>query len=428
MNGILVYAVKSAIYLTIFYIFYFIFLSRDTSYSRNRIYILLSVLCSFLLPLITIRNTEIAGAGFIAYWLNEVFIGGSRQTELKIADTFGLAAEKNTILIIYITGFCLLVIKLAADLLNLLILIIRHREPGSRIIKFHSFNTAGFSAMGHIFLNSGLEPDEEKEIIRHEENHLRRMHFIDIIFIGITRALQWFNPFIYLFDRSLRAIHEYQADRECIDSGLCVSSYQNLLMKQVLRVKSFSLTNSFSNPSLLRKRMLMMTRSKTSSAASLKILAVVPVALLTLLAFSSFEFTDNSLKETKSISKSAPEVIYGADAFLDEAGTNANTPFVIADQMPVFPGGDIELLKYIASNTVYPEAAKEKNIQGRVIVRFCVNADGNIDRISVLKGVDPELDAEAVRVVSTLPAFKPAMNDGKMVPVWYMVPLTFTLR
>jgi protein TonB len=103
-------------------------------------------------------------------------------------------------------------------------------------------------------------------------------------------------------------------------------------------------------------------------------------------------------------------------------------PFVVVEEMPMFPGGDAELLKYIAEHTQYPDVAKENNIQGRVIVRFCVTSKGAVNQVSVLKGVDPELDAEAVRVVNSLPAFKPGKQGGKPVPVWYMVPITFTLK
>ncbi|MBK7627594.1 MAG: energy transducer TonB [Bacteroidales bacterium] len=103
-------------------------------------------------------------------------------------------------------------------------------------------------------------------------------------------------------------------------------------------------------------------------------------------------------------------------------------PFVVVEEMPMFPGGDTELLKYIGEHTNYPEVAKENNIQGRVIVRFCVTAKGGVSQVSILKGVDPELDAEAIRVVNTLPAFKPGKQGGKPVPVWYMVPITFTLK
>jgi periplasmic protein TonB len=103
-------------------------------------------------------------------------------------------------------------------------------------------------------------------------------------------------------------------------------------------------------------------------------------------------------------------------------------PFVVVEEMPSFPGGDVALLKFIMEHTQYPEVAKENNIQGRVIIRFCVTAKGGVSQVSVLKGVDPELDKEAIRVVNTLPPFKPGKQGGKPVPVWYMVPITFTLK
>jgi protein TonB len=103
-------------------------------------------------------------------------------------------------------------------------------------------------------------------------------------------------------------------------------------------------------------------------------------------------------------------------------------PFVVVEEMPSYPGGDVELLKYIFAHIQYPEVAKENNIQGRVIVRFCVTAKGGVSQVSILKGVDPELDEEAMRVVRELPAFKPGKQGGKPVPVWYMVPITYTLK
>ena len=103
------------------------------------------------------------------------------------------------------------------------------------------------------------------------------------------------------------------------------------------------------------------------------------------------------------------------------------TPYVVVEEMPLFPGGDSALLSYISRNTKYPETAKANKIQGRVIVRFCVTDVGGIDKVTVLKGVNPELDAEAIRVVKTLPAFKPGKQGGKPVNVWYMVPITFQL-
>jgi len=103
-------------------------------------------------------------------------------------------------------------------------------------------------------------------------------------------------------------------------------------------------------------------------------------------------------------------------------------PFVVVEEMPMFPDGDAALLAYIAANTNYPEVAKENNIQGRVFIRFCVTSKGGVDKVSVSKGVDPELDAEAIRVVKTLPLFKPGKQGGKPVPVWYSVPIKFELK
>ena len=103
-------------------------------------------------------------------------------------------------------------------------------------------------------------------------------------------------------------------------------------------------------------------------------------------------------------------------------------PFVVVEEMPMFPGGDLELLKYIMEHTNYPEIAKENNIQGRVIVRFCVTSKGGVSQVSILKGVDPELDKESIRVVNTLPGFKPGKQGGIPVPVWFQAYINFKLQ
>ncbi len=115
-------------------------------------------------------------------------------------------------------------------------------------------------------------------------------------------------------------------------------------------------------------------------------------------------------------------------AALASTGQQADEPLRVAEVMPRFPGGDRELINYISMNIKYPEDAVKEGIQGKVIVRFCINSGGGVDRISVVSGVDPALDKEAIRVVSTLPEFEPAMQDGKKVPVWYMLPITFALK
>lgn len=103
----------------------------------------------------------------------------------------------------------------------------------------------------------------------------------------------------------------------------------------------------------------------------------------------------------------------------------SEAPFVVVEQRPKYEGGEIELLNFIKNNTKYPEGAKAEKIEGRVIIRFIVSIEGKAEGISILKGVHPLLDAEALRVGSMLSGFKPGMQGGKAVYVWYMAPVEF---
>jgi protein TonB len=150
----------------------------------------------------------------------------------------------------------------------------------------------------------------------------------------------------------------------------------------------------------------MKTKSNPQSAVNLKLFLILPAILILLFAVYSC----------------------AAKKKLATVETADDTPYVVVEEMPLFPGGDSTLLAYIAINTKYPELAKKNNIQGRVIARFCVTKEGGINRVSIINSVDPELDAEALRVIKTLPSFTPGKQGGKPVNVWYMLPITFALR
>jgi protein TonB len=103
-------------------------------------------------------------------------------------------------------------------------------------------------------------------------------------------------------------------------------------------------------------------------------------------------------------------------------------PYIFVEEMPEYPGGVSELMKFISENISYPQDAINNNIQGRVILKFVVNTDGSIDRIHILRGIDNSLDTEAIRVVSSLPKFKPGKQNGVPVPVWFSLPVLFRLQ
>lgn len=119
---------------------------------------------------------------------------------------------------------------------------------------------------------------------------------------------------------------------------------------------------------------------------------------------------------------------YVAPAVVEEEEESAQQIFTVVEEMPKFPGGDAELLKFIAKSIKYPVIAQENGIQGRVICSFVVNRDGSVVDAEVLRGVDPSLDKEALRVIATMPKWTPGKQRGKPVRVKYTVPITFRLQ
>ena len=102
--------------------------------------------------------------------------------------------------------------------------------------------------------------------------------------------------------------------------------------------------------------------------------------------------------------------------------------FQIVEEMPSFPGGEQKLLEYVAKNTKYPQIARESGIQGRVFIGFVVETDGSISNVKVLRGIGGGCDEEAVRVIKSLPKWKPGKQRGKAVRVSYQIPVNFKLQ
>jgi TonB family protein len=468
---IIIYLAKTAFYMAAFYLVYYVMLSKDTLYRRNRVFILLSILSAIILPFITIQISKPITFPVFGKALSEIIIYGTKNGSAIINGNEAGISTMKMIWIMYLSGVLLFGLKLVIDFSELVVLIARQKARNSRIIIFHGLNTSGFSALGYVFINMRLTPEESAEIIKHEQNHIDQNHFLDIVLIEIVSVFQWFNPFIHMFNRSLRAVHEFQADEGCLNTGIPVCSYQNLLLNQVFKSNIFTLTNCFSNPTLIKKRMIMMTKERSGAQANLKLIMVLPVVALLLVAFSSYvekpvpdlvqvemaSFSpsdapvpgNNPVSSTlmESAALSGTETpppppppppastlqettieVSASEAVPSEEEAVPTEVFVVVEEMPSFPGGDSEMMNFIYENIKYPENALENNIQGRVILRFCVTYKGEVNQVSVLKGVDPELDNEAMRVVSILPQWKPGKQGGKTVNVWYSLPINFALK
>lgn len=121
----------------------------------------------------------------------------------------------------------------------------------------------------------------------------------------------------------------------------------------------------------------------------------------------------------------APEELREHRAVVQE---EPQKPFITVEQMPRFPGGDTELMKFLANNLKYPAVAAENDIQGRVVIRFVVGKDGSVSDITVLRPLDPSCDREAVRVIKSMPKWIAGMQNGRNVPVYYTLPVLFKLQ
>jgi len=165
----------------------------------------------------------------------------------------------------------------------------------------------------------------------------------------------------------------------------------------------------------------MKTQVNRERSLMFKILMFVPILVVLLIALSSCGKSKNTEPGSSEIAPPPPPPP-------PPVTLPADSVYQSADEMPLFPGGDAALLKYISNNTVYPPVAKTKGIQGKTIIRFVVDSTGNVGNATIIKGADPLLDEEALRVVRKLPKFKPGIKDGRAVAVYYMIPINFTLK
>ena len=217
--------------------------------------------------------------------------------------------------------------------------------------------------------------------------------------------------------KEIRTNLEYLADRSVIDSGCDTEHYQFHLLRLSYSKAIAKITNNF-NVSLLKKRIFMMNKKQTSSLGLAKCALFLPL-VAALLLFNSFDLAGsrNTLQIPKEISEPLPMTTQQDNSVI----------FSRVEVMPIFPGGELALLKYIENNLTYPKTAAEKGIQGRVALKFVIKADGTIENIQVVKSLDPACDEEAVRVIKSMPKWTPGKQNGKAVAVDYSLPIIFKL-
>lgn len=411
------YLLESGTCLILFYVIYWIFLRKETYFVHNRFYLGGSVILSMLIPLLNFSITPPPTLYSFELKIDEIFVtAGSGITESTYSFNF-LSLLKS----IYFTGMGLFLCKFLFHTWQIFRLVKKYgitREKGVNIVYLDK-NVSPFSFLNIIFLNRPIVHDEYMEkILIHEKNHIKHFHSVDLILFELVTVVQWFNPVVWFYKWSLREVQEFQADSDVIKDGYSPFTYQEIILSQVFGNQFFRLAHNL-NQSIIKKRIIMMTKLKSSKRMRFKILFILPVALFLI---SIFAFSGNKVKSGSSISEGKIEDILNPQIKQD-------TPvFFIVEEMPKFQGKEVEAFrKWIVQNLRYPGSAIKDNIAGRVYVQFVVSSDGQVDRVKIARGVNPDLDQEAVRVVKSSPKWTPGKQRGKAVNVAFTIPIIFSL-
>lgn len=425
----MIYLLQVNLGIILFYALYKLICTRDTLFNSRRLILMLALILPFIIPLIDIREWMETRDSLV---MLTNFDYSTTIPEIVVG-TAGTEPGNQVFVIsewiknIYIAGILALSVRLIVQVISLFLIILRTPEKtvnGIRI-KCMKDKSGPFSFFNWIFLNpDNVKEEEISEILTHEMAHVRQKHSIDVIISELVNICCWINPFAWLMKREVRLNLEFLADRKVMDAGFATKSYQYHLLGLTYNHK-YGLSNNF-NFSHLKQRIIMMNKKKTNGAGHIKYALFAIPAFALLLAGNiscSSEATKTDDVKEKAVTEK-PEVV---ETPAEKAETKDEV-FMVVEKMPEFPGGIQELMSFLSKNIKYPASAMAKNVQGRVIVQFVVEKDGTLTEFKVMRSVDPDLDAEALRVMKEMPKWKPGMQRGQVVRVKYTVPVTFRLQ
>ena len=429
------YLLKANIILALLYAFYRLSFYKDTFFNYRRISLMGILVVAALIPLpwTQLWISTWPAAGTVGTFTTEVLLPEFVVTPEKTGSTATLMTLAAWI---YWSGVCLLLGRIGIQLLAIIRL--DHRCPRTQmngtVVRVLPEGEAPFSFFGQIFVcPTGHSAEELDEILVHEQTHARQAHSLDVLAGELASAFCWFNPFVWLWKREIRQNLEYLADQSVLAEGHDRRTYQYHLLGLAYHKAAATIYNNF-NVLPLKKRIRMMNKQRSKSIGQLKYLLFVPVAALLAAACAGNQKQDTT--EGGAMDEVAV-VGYGVDSVEKQPAANMDVTaedliqgeiYDMVEVAPQFPGGTKELMGWLAQNLRYPVKAQENGVQGRVVLQFVITKEGKVADIKIMRGVSPELDEEAVRVVKAMPAWTPGKQDGQAVNVRYTLPVTFRLQ
>ena len=405
---ILPYIIKSAMALALLYVCIIPLLEKETFHRLNRILILGCLIMSFAIPLVhfTGRTNPTVDMVRQAVLLPEVLINGNANEQ-------SVWSWADIIICIYIIGivaiFSMTVVQ-TVRLTKWLRQCEHITDNRGNTIVLTDCATSPFCLFHYIVMSRDDYANNRSFILTHEQEHIRLRHYIDLIILQCAIIVQWFNPFVWLIGKNLKAIHEFEVDEAVLNKGIDATQYQKFLVIKAVGNRLQPFANNLNKESL-KRRIIMMNQKRSNRWMMLKALLVIPVATLAVSVFANGTNASEMARETHPQTTTQTKI---HDA---------------VEEMPEFNGGQLAMMEFLMNNMKYPQAAVKAKQQGKAVVGFVVRKDGTVSDVHITQSAGHAvLDEEAIRVVKAMPAWKPGKQKGEPVNVKYSVPITFKLK
>lgn len=300
----MLYLLKSALLLSLLYGAFALLLSRETFHRLNRVALLCVLVASVVLPAIQITMDN---ALFMSYMnvgtlyvetnattaLPEMSDTISDHTALPVTETAERESDFRNEMMLFLR--CLYVVGLLVSLSLFLVQMFRlmrdirggvhtKDEAGNTVI-IHAGDFAPYSFLHYIFINASDYETLRRPILAHEQAHIRLCHTFDLLLFEVVKAIQWFNPFVYLLGRDMKAVHEYEADNAVLNFGIDAKTYQLLLVTKAVGGRLQTVCNNLSHHSL-KKRIKMMQKNESDRWLMGKVLVLPALMAMAVVAFA----------------------------------------------------------------------------------------------------------------------------------------------
>ena len=413
------YILECIAFQLLFLVIYDFFLKRETFFQWNRVYLLGTFLLSLILPWVKIEAfKQQVPPTFAAYPDFLWNINGAQVVTIENPSGWQLSWQEG----VFYSGMFFALLFFVLKLRQVYLL----KKRGEQV-QFPNFtqviitnSSIAFSFFKSIFIGDKVLKMKHDTIIEHELVHIRQGHTWDLLFFEFMRIVAWFNPLVYVYQNRVSELHEFIADAYVAKEDKS-EQYQQLL-SQVFQTEHISFINQFFTKSLIKKRIVMLQKSKSKKVWQLKYLLLIPM-VLGMLLYTSCEIEPKPERDANTL-----ESI--------ELNVNSDIPFAVIEEVPIFPGCENaedqracfneKIQKHISKNFNYPQEAQNKGIEGRVSVMFLIQKDGTIGNIK-MRGPDKLLENEVERIIKKLPVMQPGKQDGKLVAVPFSIPINFKL-